>query len=60
MLCGSSAGWPRWALYVQPSFGVPGAWRGWLAYTAPAPGAPRGYRTSSASIGIGYPEYFHI
>ena len=23
-------------------------------------GASRGYKTSSASIGIGYPEYFHI
>jgi hypothetical protein len=41
-------------------WGVLGVWRGWLAYTAPASGAPRGYNTSSASIGIGYPEYiFH-
>ena len=40
--------------------GVLGVWRGWLAYTAPASGAPRGYKTSSASIGIGYPEcIFH-
>ena len=65
MLCGSSAGWSRRTLSVLfpedcLSLGSPGVWRGWLAYTAPASGAPRGYKTSSASIGIGYPEcIFH-
>ena len=65
MLCGSSAGWSRRTLSVLfPEnclfSGSPGVWRGWLAYTAPASGAPRGYKTSSASIGIGYPEcIFH-
>ena len=65
MLCGSSAGWLRRTLSVLfPEnclfSGSPGVWRGWLAYTVPASGAPRGYKTSSASIGIGYPEcIFH-
>ena len=37
MLCGSSAGWSRWALCCGPS-GPPVFWRGRQAYTASASG----------------------